>query len=130
MRIRKLKQTVIGIILIVVCAALVVASLRIYYLEPSHQNDHIEQNLTELAAQGERIFESSCSKCHYPDRTETKIGPGLKGLFDGETLPVSGRKVSEENVRSRLSDPYESMPSFEDMGKEKEDAVIAYLKTL
>ncbi len=130
MRIRKLKQTVIGIILIVICTALVVAFLRIYYLEPSHEHDHVEQELSDIAAQGKGIFENTCSKCHYPDRTETKIGPGLKALFDGETLPVSGRKVSEENVRSQLSDPYENMPSFADMSTEKKDAVIAYLKTL
>ena len=32
------------------------------------------------AAKGKEVFDQ-CSVCHNADSTETKVGPGLKGLF-------------------------------------------------
>ena len=38
---------------------------------------------------GAAIFADKCSSCHYPDREETKQGPGLKNLLKKEKLPRS-----------------------------------------
>ena len=43
------------------------------------------------AKKGEAAFEN-CSVCHNSDSTETKIGPGLKGVFKREKL-VNGKPV-------------------------------------
>jgi cytochrome c2 len=37
------------------------------------------------AAKGKEVFDQ-CSVCHNADSTETKVGPGLKGLFKTEKL--------------------------------------------
>lgn len=84
----------------------------------------------ERVQKGADLFAQSCSMCHFTDKKETKVGPGLKGLFDRESLPVSGRPVTAEAIRSQLRSPYENMPAFKDLSKDQVAALIAYLKTL
>jgi cytochrome c2 len=91
------------------------------------KEDHLPQ-----ATLGKELFENAgCSQCHFIDSVKTKIGPGLKGLFDRTDLPVSHRSVSEENVIRQLEDPYENMPSFrERLSSDEQAQIISYLKTL
>ena len=89
-----------------------------------------EGAVSELAQKGSAVFSENCAMCHYTDKKETKVGPGLAGLFSRDELPVSKRPVTEENVRGQLESPYENMPSYADMPKEKVEALLAYLKTL
>jgi uncharacterized membrane protein len=82
------------------------------------------------AAEGVRIFSESCAICHYADKTDTKIGPGLKGLFNLESMPSSGVPVSDDNIRKQLKTPYQNMPPFFDLPEEDIEALTAYLRTL
>jgi mono/diheme cytochrome c family protein len=82
------------------------------------------------AEQGAVLFEQNCSACHYPDRRETKIGPGLKGILAGDRLPASGRPATVESVRDQLKTPYKTMPSFAYLSEGEVAALIAFLKTL
>lgn len=84
-----------------------------------------------LAREGGRLFnEKACADCHYADSTDTKIGPGLKGLFKRDTLPISGWAVTEDNIRKQLKTPSRAMPSFASLPEEEVKAVLAFLKTL
>ena len=47
-----------------------------------------------------------------------------------EKLPVSGRIVSEENVRRQLSTPYKDMPDYADLSEDEVRALVAYLETI
>src|ERR1700691_128469 len=53
------------------------------------------------AAKGKEVFDQ-CSVCHNADSTETKVGPGLKGLFKTAKL-VNGKPVTEANVRELIN---------------------------
>ncbi len=83
-----------------------------------------------LSRQGAVLFSDSCSACHYADKTESRIGPGLKGIFQQDKLPTSGWSTTEANVRKQLKTPYKNMPPFANLPEEKVKALIAYLKTL
>lgn len=79
---------------------------------------------------GEAAFKEKCAICHYPDKAERRIGPGLKGVFKHEKL-FDGRKVSEANIREMILKGGGKMVGFEDQLEPKQvDALIAYLKTL
>ena len=81
------------------------------------------------AKKGLAVFDN-CSICHNSDSTETKVGPGLKGLFKREKL-VTGKPVTEENIKALITDGSGVMPAFGDsISSEDKDNVIAYLKTL
>jgi mono/diheme cytochrome c family protein len=79
---------------------------------------------------GRESFGRNCASCHNADSEESKLGPGLKGLFQKGRLPASGRPATEENVRRQLAVPHRSMPSFSHLpGQEVADLVV-YLKSL
>jgi uncharacterized membrane protein len=80
--------------------------------------------------QGAVLFDQNCSACHYPDRKEAKIGPGLKDILKGVELPSSGRPANAESVRDQLITPYKAMPSFAHFSEAEVAALIAFLKTL
>ncbi len=85
-----------------------------------------------LAREGAVLFkEKGCADCHFVDRTDTKVGPGLKGLFKRDTLPVSGRAMSEANIRKQLTSPFRAMPSYaKRLSDGQIEALIAFLKAL
>lgn len=111
----------------VVAVAVATALVRTYRPEPQPEPTAKPKNLVQTGA---RVFDRTCAQCHYTDKTETKIGPGLEGLFEKDKLPASGRDVSAENVRNQLRNPYQNMPSFPELEQDKGDAIVAYLKTL
>ncbi len=80
---------------------------------------------------GQGLFDNQCSFCHFADRTDSKMGPGLKGVLRGETLPVSGKPATPENVTRQLLNPYKNMPSFKTTLSEQEiKDLVAYLTML
>ena len=81
------------------------------------------------AAKGKEVFDQ-CSVCHNSDSTETKVGPGLKGLFKMDKL-VNGKPVTEANVRELINAGGNGMPAYSDqLSEQDKNDVIAYLKTL
>ncbi len=84
----------------------------------------------DAVSSGAAIFAQNCSACHFPDSTDTKVGPGLKGILQRETFPVSGLPANEESFRRQLTTPYSKMPSFAHLREDKVNALIAYLKSL
>jgi cytochrome c2 len=130
MRKTTLHRTTLAVVAILLVAAVVFGIVRNNIApQEAHEHDH---GHAEQAEMGAALFqEEGCAQCHFTDSENTKIGPGLKGLFDRSQLPVSGLPVTEGNVRDQLIDPYEDMPSFADRLNEKEiEEIISYLNTL
>ncbi len=115
---------------IVLLALVVVISILLGVLRNTVDMDPVD--FERDAQLGAELFEDQgCFRCHFTDSTETRIGPGLKGLFDMEALPVSDKPVTEENVKNQILDPVGDMPSYEDrMSEEELDQIIFFLKTL
>lgn len=85
---------------------------------------------TPAVRRGAELFGSRCSLCHYADKSDTKIGPGFKGLFKREQLPISQKPVTEDAITNQLKSPVGKMPPFPDLSPEQIQELIAYLKTL
>jgi len=82
------------------------------------------------ASAGKKLFVQHCSSCHYADRTTTKVGPGLKGLFTRAKL-VTGAVVNANNVKQLIENGHDGMPPFKSvLSTAQIDDIIAYLKTL
>ena len=81
-------------------------------------------------AAGEKIFKEKCAICHYADKTDKRIGPGMKGVFKREKM-WDDRPMNEANVRDMILKGGGKMVGFEDTMDAKEiNNVVAYLKTL
>ena len=65
----------------------------------------------ENIRKGKSLFENVCKNCHdaYSD-TITIIGPGLKGLFKKDVLPISKKPATVENILNQLNRPLNKMP--------------------
>jgi len=84
------------------------------------------------AGKGKETFDQNCSVCHNSDSTDTKIGPGLKGLFKKAEL-ANKKKVTDDSVLDFINkgSSEKGMPGFADLMNDAEKAdLIAYLKTL
>jgi hypothetical protein len=79
---------------------------------------------------GQELFTANCFLCHLPDSTDTKLGPGLKGLFKNPRLPSTGTPTSEKIIRDRIQKGGEKMPPFKNLKEEEISAIIDYLKSL
>ena len=90
----------------------------------------VEAAAKDLPAEGAALFKQNCSACHFTDSTETKVGPGLKGLFAQDKFPISGKPVSDDGFRQLLKTPYSKMPPFGHLADEQVNALLDYLKTL
>src|ERR1700681_1788438 len=81
------------------------------------------------AEKGKEVFQQ-CSVCHNADSAEKKMGPGLKGLFQNEKMN-NGKKPTEANVREKIDEGGNGMPSYKEMlSDEEKNDLVAYLKTL
>jgi mono/diheme cytochrome c family protein len=81
-------------------------------------------------ARGRTLFLARCSACHDPESTQTKVGPGLKGLLRNPRLPKSGHPATAESIRFQLRQPLGVMPSFAYLSDDEMNDLIAYLNTL
>jgi len=79
---------------------------------------------------GQDLFMANCSACHYPNKKDTKVGPGLLRLLKNPKLPDSGLPANEKNVRMKIINGGESMPPFEHLEDDQLSDLIDYLKTL
>ncbi|MBI1940467.1 MAG: cytochrome c [Acidobacteria bacterium] len=81
--------------------------------------------------EGLKVFKKNCILCHFPDKADKKMGPGLKGLFSLKELPESHKPVDEETIRDQIMNGTKKMPGFaKKLSPEQIDNLIAYLKTL
>lgn len=83
------------------------------------------------AEAGKTAFQTYCQNCHTATSTDTKVGPGLLGLFKRKKMPASGRPLTEDNVRSQILNGGNGMPGFKAaMDADEINSLIAYLKTI
>ena len=83
------------------------------------------------AAEGEALYKKNCNMCHFPDKADKKMGPGLKDLFKNKELPQSHKPVKTATIRQQIEKGSKAMPGFAGKLKPEElDNLMAYLKTL
>jgi len=99
---------------------------------PDRSGDWVFAKLknAKAALSGQKLFAANCSACHYPDRKDKKVGPGLMELFNSPKLPDSGLPVTDENVRERIVNGGDKMPPFKHLKEEELKAIVDYLKAL
>jgi mono/diheme cytochrome c family protein len=99
---------------------------------PSRSGDWVFAKLqnAKAAGSGSDLFKANCSICHYHDRKDTKVGPGLQDLYKNPKLPKSGRATNDKNIRETIVNGREKMPPFRHLKDDQINAIIDYLKSL
>ncbi len=90
-----------------------------------------ELGLNPQQAQGRKLYDDYCDRCHEPYSSHGKKGPGLKGVFKQQYLSVSGLPANDERVTEIVSNGRAKMEGFgQVMNEQQIKDLLAYLHTL
>ena len=119
-----MKRFVSSALMFLLCALLLVSQAK------DKPKKEAKKSPAASVAVGQAQFKEKCAVCHWPDKTDKRIGPGMKGLYKRAKM-FDERPMNDANVRDLILKGGGKMVGFEDSLDAKQlDAVIAYLKTL
>ncbi len=81
-------------------------------------------------SRGESVYKSHCAICHFAASTETKIGPGLRGLPKRAKF-ADGTRNDNQSLVKLIQNGGKNMPPLrEDLSDAQLRDLLAYLRTL
>jgi mono/diheme cytochrome c family protein len=90
-----------------------------------------ELGLNPQQAAGRKIYDNYCDRCHRPYSTKGEKGPGLKGLFQRQYLPLSGLPANDDRVGEIIRYGRHEMPGYsQTLNPQDLQDLLAYLHTL
>ena len=113
----------------VIAAALVLAALAGCDVE--RRKSDAELGLNPQQATGRKIYDNYCDRCHRPDSTKGKKGPGLKGVFQNKFLPQTGLPANDDRVTDIIRNGRPDMPGYSQVLSQQDmQDLLAYMHTL
>jgi mono/diheme cytochrome c family protein len=113
------------------CAAAVLAILFLAGCDVERRKSDAELGLNSQQAAGRKTYDNECDRCHTPDSTRGKKGPGLKGVLRGQYLPQSGLPANDERVSDIIRLGRKDMPGYsQKLSPQQIQDLLAYLHTL
>jgi mono/diheme cytochrome c family protein len=90
-----------------------------------------ELGLNAQQAAGRKIYDNYCDRCHRPYSTKGKKGPGLKGVFQNQYLPISGLPANDDRVGEIVRLGRKEMPGYsQTLSAQDLQDLLAYMHTL
>jgi len=90
-----------------------------------------ELALNPQQAAGRKLYDNYCDRCHRPYSTKGKKGPGLKGIFQHQYLPLSGLPANDDRVTDIIRNGRPDMPGYSQVLSAQDiQDLLAYLHTL
>jgi mono/diheme cytochrome c family protein len=90
-----------------------------------------ELGLNPQQAEGRKLYDNYCDRCHEPYSSRGKKGPGLKGVFKHPYLPLSGLPANDDRIIDIIKYGRAKMEGFNQVMTEQQvNDLVAYLHTL
>jgi mono/diheme cytochrome c family protein len=90
-----------------------------------------ELGLNPQQANGRRLYDNYCDRCHEPYSSRGKKGPGLKGVFKQQYLSLSGLPANDDRIIDIIKYGRAKMEGFNQVMTEQQIRdLVAYLHTL
>ena len=90
-----------------------------------------ELGLNPEQAAGRKIYDNYCDRCHRPYSTKGRKGPGLKGIFQHQYLPLSGLPANDDRVSEIIRYGRHEMPGYsQTLDAQGLQDLLTYLHTL
>ena len=90
-----------------------------------------ELGLNLQQAEGRKIYDNYCDKCHEPYSSRGKKGPSLKGVFKQQYLSLSGLPANDDRLTEIVKFGRAKMEGFgQVMTDQQIKDLLAYLHTL
>ncbi len=116
---------------VVVLLVALMLSLALAGCDVERRKSNAELGLTPQQIAGRKIYDQHCDRCHEPYSTRGKKGPGLKGVFQHQYLPLSGLPANDERVADIVNHGRNEMPGFsQTLSAQDVQDLLAYVHTL
>jgi len=116
-----------------VTTLLVVLTIALAYTgcDVERRKSDSELGLTPQQIAGRKVYDQHCDRCHEPYSAGGKKGPGLKGVFQHQYLPLSGLPANDERVADIVNHGRNEMPGFSPtLSPQDVQDLLAYMHTL
>ena len=90
-----------------------------------------ELGLNPQQAEGRRLYDNNCDRCHEPYSSRGKKGPSLKGVFKKQYLSMSGLPANDDRMTDIIKYGRAKMEGFSQVMTDQQiKDLLAYLHTL
>lgn len=108
-----------------------VALLALAGCEVERRKSDAELGLNSQQAEGRKLYDNHCDRCHEPYSSRGKKGPSLKGVFKQQYLPLSGLPANDARVGDIVKSGRSKMEGFgRTLTDQQVQDLLAYMHTL
>jgi mono/diheme cytochrome c family protein len=99
--------------------------------EVQRRQSDAELGLNPQQIAGRRVYDSYCDRCHAPYSSRGRQGPGMKGVFQRQYLPMSGMPANDDRVSDIVRMGRNKMPGYgQVLSQQQISDLLAYMHTL
>jgi mono/diheme cytochrome c family protein len=109
----------------------IVALLALAGCDAERRKSDAELGLNPQQAEGRKLYDNYCDRCHEPYSSRGKKGPSLKGVFKKQYMSVSGLPANDERMTDIVKNGRAKMEGFRQVMTDQQiQDLLAYLHTL
>jgi mono/diheme cytochrome c family protein len=99
--------------------------------EVERRKSDAELGLNSQQAEGRKLYDNYCDRCHEPYSSHGKKGPSLKSVFKHQYLSLSGLPANDERMTDIIKYGRAKMEGFNQVMTDQQiKDLLAYLHTL
>jgi len=112
-------------------SVVILALLALAGCEVERRKSDAELGLNPQQAEGRKLYDNYCARCHEPYSSRGKKGPGLKGVFKQQYLSLSGLPANDDRMTDIIKYGRAKMEGFNQVMTDQQiKDLLAYLHTL
>ena len=109
----------------------ILALLALAGCDVERRKSDAELGLNPQQAEGRKLYDNYCARCHEPYSSRGKKGPGLKGVFKKQYLSLSGLPANDDRMTDIIKYGRAKMEGFNQVMTDQQiKDLLAYLHTL
>jgi len=109
----------------------ILALLALAGCDVERRKSDAELGLNPQQAEGRKLYDNYCARCHEPYSSRGKKGPGLKGVFKQQYLSLSGLPANDVRMTDIIKFGRAKMEGFNQVMTDQQiKDLLAYLHTL
>ncbi len=116
------------------CLGVSVAMLALLVLagcDAERRKSDAELGLNPQQAEGRKLYDNYCDRCHEPYSLRGKKGPSMKSVFKKQYMSVSGLPANDERMTDIVKNGRAKMEGFRQVMTDQQiQDLLAYLHTL
>ena len=109
----------------------ILAILALAGCDVERRKSDAELGLNPQQAEGRKLYDNYCDRCHEPYSSRGKKGPSLKGVFKHQYLSLSGLPANDDRMTDIVKYGRAKMEGFSQVMTDQQiKDLLAYLHTL